>query len=171
MSPQYCWSTDGTNGYAPPLILMLFIPIWGIIMDWHLIIIIPILVLLSGLFIFPVLYVSSRKYTIDAHGMTIYYPFGILRSYSWDEFGEIAVCKVHYAPRGNNHILAIRCHIGQEENGPKRAKNAREPWQSQDYELRNHKRVISVFYTPERHAEFQRLCPLPIQDYRRLREC
>lgn len=164
---QCCWSRakDGHDQTAPILIAMIVVFVVACKNSFEF--------MLAALFI-PIpaymAYVSARKYRINESGLVLRYPFGKEKLYPWDQLYEVALCKVHYASWGDNHIPAIRCVLREEVHGPKNAKTARESWQSMNYEFLHHKTVVSIYYTPERLAEFQRLCPYHITDYRDLKE-
>lgn len=111
---------------------------------------------------------SVRKYEISRDGLTLRYPFGISKHYRWEEFGEVALCKVHYAAASNKHILAIRCAVGDEKRGPKKATVAKGNWSTIEYEAFHFGKIITIYYTDERYEEFQEKCPLEIGDYRYL---
>ena len=127
-----------------------------------------------GLLVIPIpamaVSVSSRKYCIDENGLILSYPFGRVKVFCWSDISEVGICKVHYAARSDAHKVAIRCAIGIEEEGPSHAKTARESWQSLAYEVIHHKSVVSIYYTDERLAEFEKVCPVPIKDYTYLKE-
>lgn len=115
-------------------------------------------------------FVCGRWYEIAADGMTIYYPLGITKKIHWNEFSEIALCKIHYAAWGTEHIVAIRCVIGEEKHGPKQALVGKEKWTRIGYEVFHFRKIISIYKTDERIAEFHHMCPLPIVDYRYLED-
>lgn len=114
--------------------------------------------------------VSSRRYCASDQGLTVRYPFGFQKHYHWEDFSEISLCKVHYASGTNSHTLAIRCVVGKEDFGPGTAICAREDWSTQLYEVQHFRRIITIYHTPERLAEFETHCPCPIRDYRYLRD-
>lgn len=115
-------------------------------------------------------FVVSRRYHVTPSGITIYYPLRIKKHFYWDQFSEIALCKIHYASASNKHILAIRCVIGTEKRGPRQAVVAKEKWTTPEYEIIHHRQIISIFFTPDRIAEFHRFCPHPLADYRHLED-
>lgn len=119
-------------------------------------------------FVLFVSIVSARRYRIDAEGMTVRYPFGLTIRYRWAVFSEIAICKIHYASAGNAHIVAIRCVVGEEKHGPKHAVVGKGSWTRRRYEILRFRKVISIYKTDEREAEFRRFCPISIVDYRHL---
>ena len=174
---KHCWRTNEsqTNLLTPTLVLFGIMCIADIIKQmgrtdnpitycfWG-------LLLCSLVLLFPALaaVLSSRQYKIDANGMTLRYPFGIIRFYGWDEFKEIALCKVHYASASNKHILAIRCALVDEKQGPKHAVVAKERWSKIEYEVLHFGKIITIYYTEDRYAEFKSVCPVPVKDYRHL---
>ena len=114
--------------------------------------------------------VGARKYKIDEKGMTISYPFAIKLHYKWQQFHEVAICKIHYAGGTNAHIVSIRCTLSEEKRGPKKAEIARENWTFPHYHILHFKTVIPIYYTEDRIKEFHHFCPLPITDYRYLKD-
>lgn len=171
---KYCWSNGKTlGGRIGPLVLIsliILVPIFIWIQSTSGIF--PPVLLIDLFIVYRALFsswVSERKYEITRDGMYIKFPLTAMQFHRWSEFSEIALCKVHYAARSDMHTLAIRCVIGEEEFGPKRARVAKEIWSFTDYEYRHYKKIISIYYTEDRYAEFQSLCPLPIKDYRYLR--
>lgn len=114
--------------------------------------------------------ITSRCYRIDASGITLRYLFLFEQHYCWADVSEVALCKIHYAGSSNKHILAIRCVIGEENRGPKQAIAGKERWSTPEYEMIHFKRIISIFYTPERIAEFHKFCPHSLNDYRHLKD-
>lgn len=134
-----------------------------------------VVLLLTGfitLYTFPLFFsfIGSRKYKVSSDGIIVKYPFGINKLYSWDDFSEISLCKIHYASGSTKHILAIRCAIGYETCVPKNTTTARAQWSTMTYEVMHYQKLISIYYSPERYAEFEELCPYPIKDYRSLRD-
>ena len=127
-----------------------------------------------GLLVIPfavkMVFVSTRKYCVGETGLIISYPLGITSVFRWDEISEVALCKVHYAAGCDAHKVAIRCSIGSEDSGPSKAKFARESWQSVTYEVFHYKSIVSIYFTPERLAEFENFYPHHIKDYRHLKE-
>lgn len=115
-------------------------------------------------------YVSARKYQISTTGMIVRYPLGYSRKYCWSDFSEIALCKVHYSAHGTKPTLAIRCVVGKEEFGPAQAIASNEWWSTPGYEVLHFSRVVSIYFTPERYAEFLEHCPYPMKDYRYLKD-
>lgn len=134
-----------------------------------------VIVLWAGfimLYAFPLFFsfIASRKYSVSSDGIIVKYPLGINKLYSWDSFSEISLCKIHYASGSTKHILAIRCAIGCATCVPKNATTARAQWSTMTYEVMNYKKLISIYYSPERYAEFEELCPYPIKDYKSLKD-
>lgn len=176
---KYCWSASDKreNQIVPFLIAAMIVCIPGIVTamtaapDNHgRTVSIIIMLLLAALF--PVWYavIGSRRYAIDETGMTIRYPFGFTVKHRWEEFSEIALCHVHHSSGRNTHILAIRCVLGREEDGPGQAITARERWATREYELFHFRKVITIYFNKHRYGEFISRCPLPIKDYRNLPE-
>lgn len=130
----------------------------------------PILMLTVVLFSYPALwaYVSARQYQINEDGILITYPFGIQCHYRWHEVREVALCKVHHSAGKNTHTVAIRCAFKNEDFGPAQANTSREKWATMAYEVINHRKIVSIYYTEQRLSEFEKKCPLPIGDYRGL---
>lgn len=164
---QYCWSRakDGHDRITPILIAMIVVFIVACRNSFEYMLTAPAVLILSY-----VAYVSARSYRINESGLVLRYPFGREKLYPWDQLHEVALCKVHYASGSDKHIPAIRCVLRAEAESPRNAKTARESWQSLSYEFLHHKTVVSIYDTPERFAEFQRLCPHEIADYRDLKE-
>ena len=81
---------------------------------------------------------------------------------------DVGLCRVHPGAGANTSTLAIRCVIGGEQFGPRQATSAREDWARRFYEIWHYKKIISIYHTPERMADFQRYCPFPILDYSNL---
>lgn len=164
---QCCWSRakDGHDQIVPILIALIVVFIVACKNSFEYMLAAPVVLILSY-----TAYVSARKYRINESGLVLRYPFGKEKPYPWEQLYEVALCKVHYASKSDKHILAIRCALREEVDGPKNAKTARESWQSMSYEFLHHKTVVSIYYTPERFSEFQQLCPYDITDYRDLKE-
>lgn len=114
-------------------------------------------------------YVLSRKYCVDPTGITIRYPFGYTMKYEWDQFVQVAICRIHMKTRSRKEKLAIRFTTCTESNGPHNAKYANEKWSSELYEVLHWKRVFSVEYSEERYKELVQNCPNEIFDYRHLK--
>ena len=164
---EYCWKRSDESGMAPIYItssvIFILISMMG---DFH-----PAMRLL---FVPVVLWnlhlatISARKYSVSPEGMTISRPFGRKRMIPWNEFSEVALCKIHYTNVG--HVLAIRCVIGREADGPSQALWAKERWQTVGYEALHHKKVISIYFTQARYDAISNVCPLRIRDFRYLRD-
>lgn len=164
---QCCWSRakDGHDRITPLLIASIVVFIVACRTSFEYMLTVPVVLIFSY-----AACVSARTYRIDEHGLILRYPFSKEKLYPWDQLHEVALCKVHYASGSDNHIKAIRCVLREEADGPRNAKTARESWQTMSYEFLHQKTVVSIYYTPERFAEFQRLCPYEIADYRDLKE-
>lgn len=170
---RYCWSYTNNgkdDSISRNLSLIILILVFMMISPNQLH---PIKISLFLMF-FPIIlsmvYVGSRKYCVCNDGLLLAYPLGRIIRVPWEEIGEVTLCKVHYAAKSNAHALAIRCSIGVEKNGPLQAHTARENWQSMMYEVRNHKKIVSIYYTEERYLEFRKHCPCEIRDFRFLKE-
>lgn len=175
---KYCWSFSDNVGLGAPMCVLGAIvcvgnfgleafrsesPILYITKFGFLVVMIAFALLLTA-------FVCMRRYEIYFDGITICYPLGIKKKYLWDEFSEIALCKIHYAAWGTDHIIAIRCIVGEEKGGPKEAVVGKERWTRIEYEVVHFKKIISIYKTEERLAEFHKLCPHPIKDYRHLED-
>lgn len=114
-------------------------------------------------------YVITRQYAVSKQGLTIRYAFGRTREYRWDEFEQVALCKVHFNRRSGVHRVVIRCTKLLEAQGPRNTEIANEKWSSELYEVRNWQDVISIEYTEERYQEFAAVYPYLIEDYRFLK--
>ena len=178
---RYCWSHSDNNRslLVPSCIFVSFGCIWELLHLFRLRYfstapagIIFLVCLFFSLLVCSLVtaFVVSRRYQVAPFGITIYYPLGIKTHFRWDQFSEIALCKIHYASASNKHILAIRCVIGTEKHGPKQAVAAKEKWSTPEYEIIHHRQIISIYFTPDRIAEFHRFCPLPLADYRHLKD-
>ena len=176
---RHCWShsNDTGNMIMPGVLLIGVLCVSNIIREGcasrysiH-----YVIVLLTGfitLYLFPLFFsfVASRKYKVSSDGIIVKYPFGIDKRYSWGSFSEISLCKIHYASGSTKHILAIRCAIACETCVPKNTNTARAQWSTMTYEVMHYQNLISIYYSPERYAEFEKFCPYPIKDYRSLRD-
>ena len=176
---KHCWRTDEnqTNLLTPTFVLFSIMCIADIFKrmgqtDNPIAYCLLGLTFCSLVLLFPALaaMLSSRQYKVDANGMTVRYPFGIIRRYRWDDFKEIALCKVHYASASNKHFLAIRCALVDEKQGPKHAVVAKERWSKIEYEILHFGKIITIYYTEDRYAEFTAVCPVPINDYQHLED-
>lgn len=163
-----CWSHSDTQGptIGPGILLVSTLGLGFAIGQGFtpelviLLVVLPLLVLLA--------IVSSRRYSVSAQGLTVRYLFGLKKHYNWDSFTEISLCKVHYASGSTAHTLAIRCVVGKEDSGPHNAICAREDWSTQLYEVQHFRKIITIYHTPARLAEWEACCPRPIRDYRHL---
>lgn len=176
---KYCWKTNPEQqSLLPPMVVLCAVLcISDIIGDtlnsgvsiWYTIIAIGIT---SVVLLFPALVaiLSLRKYEIHTKGLTIYYPFGVQRNYSWSDFQEISLCKVHFASAAKRHIIAIRCSVLKEKKGPKQAVVARGRWATIEYEVIHWGKIITIYYTDERYNEFMSVCPFTITDYQHLED-
>ena len=118
---NYCWARTDAEGKrlsSITLVISLFVlsvVIYGVCLKkWP-------YAFLYGLCALPALrfwWVSSRKYRLTPDGLTVRYPFGITRYYTWDQFTDVGLCWVHPIAGANTSTLAIRCGIGGEEFGP-----------------------------------------------------
>lgn len=176
---RYCWGNDdgSTNVIAPCVLVLGALCISSIIKDastttFSALQLSKMIAAFVVLYVLPMFaaYISARKYQISTDGLTIFYPFGIEHHYDWNEFYEIALCKIHYAPGSSKHILGIRCAVVSEQSVPKNAILAREWWSSMGYEFVHFKKLITIYYTDERFAEFEKHCPTTIKDYRHLKD-
>lgn len=174
---KYCWSyVDDQVGLASPALGVFCVLCTASILREAMQSVAPLkYLLIAGAVFLPILtisfvvsFVCARRYQIDSNGMTIIYPFGITSRYSWEDFSEVALCKVHYASASNAHIVAIRCVVGEEKRGPRTASVAKETWSRPEYEILHFRRIISIYKTDARISEFHRLCPHPLKDYRNL---
>ena len=111
---------------------------------------------------------SLTKYEVKSDGLAIYYPLRITKFYKWEEFKEIALCKVHYASAANSYKLAIRCSLIEEKHGPKQAIIAKERWQRIEYEAWHFGKIFTIYHTDERYDEFAAAYPYEIKDYQHL---
>lgn len=110
-----------------------------------------------------------RKYSVTKEGFVLHYPFHFTVVHSWDELGEIGICKVHYPNRGRPplpYTIAIRCVVGEEKKGPR---NGYGWWASSFYSAVHFRKIITIVYTEDRLEEFKKACPLKIIDYRGIR--
>ena len=80
-------------------------------------------------------YFLSRKNSVDPMGIIVIYPFGYTMKYEWNQFVQIAVCRVHMKTRSHKEKVAIRFTTSTEANGPHNAKYANEKWSSELNEL------------------------------------
>ena len=174
-----CWShsDNSVNMIAPGVLLIGVLCICSIIREGFAAenrpdFIAVYLVLFIMLYASPlfVAFVSARKYKLSSDGILIVYPLGIKELYSWSDFSEIALCKIHYASGSMNHVLGIRCAIGSETCVPKNATVARGQWSTMTYELTHFRKLVSIYYTSERYEEFVRFCPYSINDYQTLKD-
>ena len=164
----YCWARSKAEGKLLSMIslIMLMFVFFGTISgvfrrNWA-------YAIVPGLCFLPAFrfwFVASRKYRIRDDGLTVSYPFGITKFYPWDQFTDVGLCWVHPSAGANTSSLAIRCVIGGEQFGPRQASSAREDWAARFYEIRHCKKIVSVYHTPDRMADFQKNCPFPIIDY------
>ncbi len=164
---KYCWSySDSSGPIEGPCVILVGVLFLSRIHT------LGELVLFSIVFVLALLwsYITSRKYQIDEHGITVRYPFGIRRKYPWSAISEVAICKIHYASKSASHAVGIRCAIGSESCVPSNAKSAREDWTSMTYEIMHFWKLITVYYTKERLEEFEKYYPSEIKDYRSLRD-
>lgn len=175
---KYCWSINNEPGIgAPSATLFSCVLIVNFLVEVSRSSAPTEYVLKGGVIVVPVVYfllraafVCARRYELHDNGITLYYPLGICKSYLWNEFTEIAICKIHYASGTTKHIEAIRCVVGREKHGPRQAIVAKEWWSRMEYEVVHFKRIISIYKTDSRLAEFHKLCPHPIGDYRHLED-
>ena len=174
-----CWSHDdgSTNMIAPSVLLLGMLCISSIFReasttDFSALQFQKIFAVFAVLFVLPMFfaYVSARKYHVSIDGLTIFYPFGIKHHFAWNEFCEIALCKIHYASGSSKHILGIRCAVTSEQSVPKNAILAREWWSSMGYEFIHFRKLITIYYTDERFVEIKKFCPVTIKDYRHLKD-
>lgn len=129
-----------------------------------------VVVCLLGAF-FLIIIFEERTYQIDANGLTIGYPLGIRKSYSWNIVTAIGICKVRYNRRGPvHHKTAIRFAIGEENNGPEQARYWNEPWSKYTYEILHFSKIITVEFSESRLGQLAAVCPVKITDYRHLPE-
>lgn len=176
---KYCWSFSNEVGLGGPVAAFGAILCIGSFVIETFRSVSPILYIarfgvltfLSTFVLLLVAFVSTRRYEIQHDGITLYYPLGIKKKIHWREFSEIALCKVHYAAWSTEHIVAIRCVVGTEKHGPKQATVAKEWWSRIEYEIIYFPKVISIYKTEERIAEFHKFCPHRIFDYRNLEDC
>lgn len=174
---KYCWSYSDSSGnmIAPGVILLGVLCVASICGECvgvpnaqeHFFM---LLTLFSILYVAPLFwaFISSRRYQLDQNGITIKYFLGIHKLYLWSDISEIAICKIHYAAGSTKHCVGIRCAIGIENCVPSDAKSAREEWSSRTYEILRARKIVTIYYTDERFAEFLKYCPLEIKDYRNL---
>lgn len=115
--------------------------------------------------------IDQREFCFSEQGLTISY-FGLWKTqYSWDDFSEIAICKLRYSQRFRwIHKVGIRFAVGYEPNGPQFAKEADEPWSTDAYEFRHWRTIITIEFSEERLAELRRFCPREVRDYRNLKD-
>ena len=168
---DYCWARSEQEGSRLAALslsfsFMLMIGIFMKIIRQELPLAGFLMACLPAAFRFAV--VSSRKYSVGREGLTIRYLLGMTKVYSWDCFTDVGLCRVHPGAGANTSTLAIRCVIGGEQFGPRQATSAREDWARRFYEIWHYKKIISIYHTPERMADFQRYCPFPILDYSNL---
>lgn len=115
--------------------------------------------------------IDQREYSVSSYGLTISY-LGIIRHhYEWEEFSEIAICKLRYSKKFRwMHLVGIRFVVGPEINGPQYAKQADEPWSTDTYEFRHWRTIITIEFSEERLEELRQICPKEIADYRHLQD-
>lgn len=172
---RYCWSHEDnrSNLITPAWFLIGSACVGGFLYLIYYDFITPfisLIILLLTVYSFLTAFITARRYRIDRSGLLIQYPFQIKMHIPWEQFSEIALCKIHYASATNHHILAIRCVVGNEKRGPKQAVVAKERWATPEYEILHCKNVISIYYTLDRISEFHSFCPHPIVDYRYLED-
>ena len=174
---KYCWSTqeklnNPTAGMTGILIALCVVDIsqnmWNYSNPLKYLVTMVLLVSPMLWHTITISILTLRKYRIDSDGLTLQYPFGILKHYKWEDFSEIAVCKVHFASKVVKYNLAIRCVVGEEKRGPKRAIIANERWTRVEYEAWHFGKIITIFHTDERYEEFAAAYPYEIKDYQHL---
>lgn len=174
---KYCWHEQKNRLFTIfglVLTLAIFVYVFFYILsNWPPILGIPLLLLATYYYLLFLLcvFVEERKYQVSAEGIQISYPFRITHKYSWDDFSEIALCKVRYNSKyPQMHSVAIRCVVGKEKRGPQDAKQANEKWSTELYEVKHWKSVVTIEFSDQRFKEFFSLCPCIISDYRHLED-
>lgn len=105
----------------------------------------------------------SRRYLVTDAGLVVKYTFLPEILYPWGTVREIGICKIHYAPRGCHYLTAIRCVIGEEQNGPHGGYGS---WAGEFYSMRHLHNVIVIVYADYKLDEIKKYCPDKIKDYR-----
>ena len=60
---------------------------------------------------------ENRKYQLSQDGITVAYFEKYPKTFSWNDISEVAVCKVHYDPKGGWETV-IRVAVWTEYGGP-----------------------------------------------------
>ena len=175
---KYCWNTNDEIGIGAPSATVFSVFLFSNFIKEACLSASPMeYIIKMGLLAVPIVFfllrtafVCARRYELCETGITVFYPLGIHKFYFWQEFTEIAICKIHYASATTEHRVAIRCVIGEEKRGPKKAVVGKEWWSTMEYEVIHFERIISIYKTDDRIAEFHKLCPHPIKDYRYLED-
>lgn len=171
---KYCWrvTKNERNFVAPMLLLLLTMSVMDICTHMQqstdpLKYGVVATIILSLVLLYPTLVaiLNFRKYSVTKGGLVLHYPMGIRKSYQWDSFSEIGLCKVHYASASTAHKLAIRCVVGSERRGPMHAVVGKERWAKMSYEAFRFWKVITIYYSEDRYNEFIAYCPKKIIDY------
>jgi hypothetical protein len=109
-----------------------------------------------------------RRYSVTESGLVLEYPFRYTVIHPWETLSEIGICNVHYTARGPvEHLTAIRCVVGEEKKGPRHGYDC---WAESWYSALHFRKVITILFTEERLEEFEKVCPVKIQDYRNVRK-
>lgn len=107
-----------------------------------------------------------REYSLSDEGITIQYAGRKQVLQPWNKVSQICRCEIHRASNGGIWDDVIWVTFGHIKNGPPDDKRR---WNNPEYGLLHFRSVLTLEYTPERFAEFQRYAPCEILDYRSVR--
>lgn len=108
----------------------------------------------------------SREYEICEQGILIRYITGRTRVYPWASINQICLCTIHVSGTGATWDEVIWCTAGKIKKGPPHPSRR---WNDTEYGLRYFSSVLTMEYSPERLAEFEKYAPCHIEDYRSMR--
>lgn len=108
----------------------------------------------------------SREYEITEQGILIRYWKRHTRFYPWDRIEQVCLCSIHRGGNGVTWDEVIWCTAGKIKKGPPHPSRR---WNWTEYELRYFSSVLTMEYSPERLAEFEKYAPCHIEDYRSMR--
>lgn len=104
----------------------------------------------------------SREYALSEDGITIRYAKRKSVFYPWADVGQICVCTIHQGKIESIKDDVIWCTVGKIKKEPP---NLPHIWNVAETGMIHFRDVLTMEYTPERLADFQKYSNRDIPDY------
>ncbi len=105
----------------------------------------------------------DRDYELTEEGIIVQYAKRKKVFYSWECINQICICKIFCSGNHAFETPVIWCTAGNIKHAPPDPKRR---WDDSEYLFFHFRSILTMEYTPERLAEFQKYARIEIQDFR-----